>query len=75
MMRRILRPPGEFDVPAFANRWFYWSEISDCFWPGQGCRSEKANPELAAARNLGGVYLMAWCDLAPTALVPTVEEL
>ena len=75
MVRRILGPPGEFDVPAFANRWFHWSEISDCFWPGRGCRSEKAKPELAAARNLGGVYLMAWCDLAPTVLAPTAKEL
>ena len=39
--------PTSFDLTPHAGRWFHWSEILTCFWPGRGGRAENVNPDLA----------------------------
>ncbi|MBP1625929.1 MAG: hypothetical protein H6Q00_404 [Holophagaceae bacterium] len=68
-----IRVPIEFDLQPFAGRWFSWSEIEACFWPGPRGRSEKVNSELAPARDRGGVYLMAWSEAAPEEVSPIAK--
>jgi hypothetical protein len=59
-----------FDLKAFGGRWFSWSEIADCFWPGKGRRAKDVNAELAPVRHKGGVYLVAWSPEPPPRLHP-----
>ena len=35
-----------------------WREVSACFWPMRGRRSERVNPILAAVRHMGGIYFL-----------------
>src|SRR5262245_32226926 len=62
--------PTSFEVLPFAGRWFRWSEVAECFWPGRGSRAAHANPLLAPVRFLGGVYCLAWCREPPRVIGP-----
>lgn len=71
MVHVIARVPTSFDVPPFAGRWFHWTDIAACFWPGRGGRATVINPNLAPVRTLGGVYCFAWSAGAPPSIAPT----
>lgn len=49
-----------FNLQPFLNQWFHWERINDCFWPGVGGRSDKADSELSPVRAMSGIYLIAW---------------
>ena len=71
MVKVIESVPTSFDVPPFAMRWFHWTDITKCFWPGRGGRALCVNLELAPVRNLGGVYCFAWSPEPPQVIGPT----
>ena len=54
MAQVIASVPTSFDVQPFAGRWFPWTDIGSCFWPGRGRRAADINPDLAPVRTLGG---------------------
>ena len=64
-------PSELFDLIPHKNRWFLWTDVEECFWPGRGGRSHAINPSLSSIRNAAGIYCIAW---APTGTVPTPEE-
>jgi hypothetical protein len=70
MAHVIASVPTSFDAQPFAARWFHWTDIAPCFWPGRGRRAACVNPELAPVRTLGGVYCLAWSPNAPLAIGP-----
>ena len=72
MIQVIASVPTSFDIPPFASRWFHWTDVAGCFWPGRGGRAAIINPELAPVRKLGGVYCFAWSLAAPPLVGPTV---
>jgi hypothetical protein len=57
--------PKTFDCTPFLNQWLRWSRVYKCFKPGAGQRAVKVDPELAPARQRGGVYLFRW-SMKPT---------
>jgi hypothetical protein len=61
----IPAPPMSLDWPALGERWFHWSRIAACFWPGPGKKSKSIDPELADIKDYGGVYLIAWSEQEP----------
>jgi hypothetical protein len=65
--------PTSFCIQPFSGRWFHWSEISACFWPGAGGRSVKVNQNLAAICHLGGIYCLGWSVGAPKIIGPTAR--
>jgi hypothetical protein len=75
MRQLIAVAPTSFDGAAFADRWFHWSDVSQCFWPGKGRRAACVNPELAAVRYLSGVYCVAWSEKPPLVVGPTAVEI
>ena len=64
-------PSELFDLLPHDNRWFPWTDVEECFWPGRGGRSNKINPRLASIKNAAGIYCIAW---SPTGTVPTPDE-
>jgi len=64
-------PSEQFDLIPYENRWFPWTDIKECFWPGRGGRSHAINPGLASIRNSAGIYCIAW---APAGTTPTPDE-
>src|SRR5579872_1284632 len=75
VVSNIPSPPNSFaGLLAFAERWFRWRDVAACFWPGHGGRSDRVNSVLAPARHLGGVYLLAWSETAPTLVHPAAAE-
>lgn len=52
----------DFILKPFADQWFEWERINECFWPGAGGRSEKVDPELGPVRLYSGIYVIAWGD-------------
>jgi hypothetical protein len=70
----IASVPVSFDVPPFGGRWFRWSEVAECFWPGRGGRAALTNPGLAPVRFLGGVYCLAWSPEPPRVVGPRAVE-
>jgi hypothetical protein len=74
MTQVVPHVPLYFDLEPFAGRWFSWTEIAACFWPGKGRRATAVNPELAPVRKHGGVYLMAWSQQPPTRVHPRAPE-
>lgn len=57
-------PPQTFDLSPHLQRWFAWSDILACFWPGPGGRSVQVDPLLASIIEQPGVYCIAWGDSA-----------
>ena len=70
MESTIPQPQTTFNLRPFAERWFQWTEINACFWPGPGRQAVKVNPILSPVRTLGGVYLIAWSQQPPETFVP-----
>lgn len=66
--------PSTFNAAAYANRWFSWQAIEDCFWPGRGVRSESIDASLAGVKDIGGIYVMASSDKQPTLISPKCPE-
>lgn len=64
-------PSERFDLIPHENRWFPWTDVEECFWPGRGGRSHAINPSLASIRNAAGIYCVAW---APTGTIPIPDE-
>src|SRR6185312_1826693 len=73
-MSGIPTPAVSFEVRPFSGRWFHWTEINSCFWPGRGRRADRVNPELAPVRWLGGDYALAWCPDPPVLVHPAAPE-
>jgi hypothetical protein len=71
MAQVIASVPTSFGIQPFAGRWFPWTGIVACFWPGRGRRAADINPDLAPVRTLGGVYCFAWSAVAPPIICPT----
>src|SRR5262245_55579100 len=70
MPQTIPTPPTSLNWPPLGRRWFHWSEIEACFWPGPGCRGRSVDPELADIKEYGGVYLLAWSVDEPARRFP-----
>ncbi|MGC4031493.1 MAG: hypothetical protein QM754_07125 [Tepidisphaeraceae bacterium] len=66
--------PTSFDIAPFAGRWFHWTDIAGCFWPGRGGRAEVLNAELAPVRPMGGVYCFATSKKCPLVIGPMAKE-
>lgn len=64
-------PYERFDLTPHENRWFPWTDVEECFWPGRGGRSHAVNPSLASIRNAAGIYCVVW---APSGTIPTPDE-
>jgi hypothetical protein len=71
MVQVIASVPTSFDVQPFGARWFHWTDVASCFWPGRGGQALLVNPELAPVRTLGGVYCFAWSPEPPPVIGPT----
>ena len=71
----IASVPTSFDLRPHAGRWYLWSDINACFWPGPGKRAATVNLELANSRGLGGVYLFAWSEQQPVILASTLAAI
>ena len=54
---------SEFILNPFLNQWFHWNRIDTCFWPGAGKRSLKIDPDLSPAKDLSGIYVIAWGNM------------
>jgi hypothetical protein len=63
---QLVMTPSAFDLNPHLQRWFAWSDIQACFWPGPGRRSATVDPLLADVINMPGVYCIAWGDLDGT---------
>lgn len=73
MAQVIASIPMSFEVQPFSGRWFRWSDIAACFWPGRGKRASLVNSELASVRAFGGVYCFAWSSDPPPTVGPTAS--
>ena len=62
--------PSKFVRSSFLDQWFPWSRVEKCFWPGQGKRSDKIDPDLSTIRHKGGIYCLAWSKFAPSKRSP-----
>jgi hypothetical protein len=75
MANSIPRPPNYFKWKAYKGRWFSWSQIAKCFWPGVGRRSKKVDAGLCSIAKSSGVYLLAWSEKPPAKVHPRVKEI
>src|SRR6476646_6578001 len=67
-------PPTSLGWPPLGGRWFHWSEVEACFWPGAGKRSCNVDSILAEIKDYGGVYVLAWSQKEPKRLYPHIAK-
>jgi hypothetical protein len=69
-----LKSSGLIPWKPHGGRWYHWSEVEACFWPGPGRKSRSIDEVLAEVLFLGGIYLLAHSKRAPQQLSPNSKN-